>query len=547
MSLKIKVAQLNTHAGNINANAHKIIKIIKKARSENFDLVVFPELTICSYPPRDLLTYDAFITHCEVAMEQVANECIGIAAIVGGPSQNLNRSGKKLFNSAWVLENGRVKSIVNKTLLPNYDVFDEYRYFEPAYENTVIQIKSFRIALTICEDLWNTGNFALYRFSPMDELIKQNPDLIINIAASPFSIGQQEERLSTLQENVNRYNLPLLYVNQVGAQTELVFDGNSMAINANGEIIAKLPDFKEDYMELNFDKGNFNSPEKISPNKTNNELTYQALVLGVRDYFEKMGFKKAVIGLSGGVDSALVAVIAAEALGPENIVALMMPSEFSSDHSVTDAENLIENLGINAHKVPIVDINNSVLDTLKTLFDGLPFSLAEENIQSRIRGLLVMAFSNKFGHILLNTSNKSELAVGYGTLYGDMAGGLSVIGDLYKIKVYELCQWINREKEIIPINILTKAPSAELRPDQKDSDSLPEYEILDAILEAYIENARSTDELIALGFDKELVKRVSWLVNSSEYKRYQFAPILRVTKKAFGYGRKMPIEARYLI
>ncbi|MCC6685277.1 MAG: NAD+ synthase [Bacteroidia bacterium] len=543
--MKIALAQLNFHTGNFALNTGKIISCLDKAKKEGADLVVFPELCISGYPPRDFLEFSDFIHLCREQIDYIASCCQGIAAIVGAPSVNPQVEGKDLFNSAFFLCDGKVHSIRNKTLLPTYDVFDEYRYFEPNRSFEIVTYKNTRIALTICEDLWNINHNPLYITTPMDELIKQHPDLIINIAASPFSHQQLANRTAVLQNNARQYGLPVIYVNHAGAQTELIFDGGSMVVNAKGEIVKQLKYFEEDLSIVTTSEINTLETETAAQDKY--ASIYKALVLGTRDYFDKLGFKQAILGLSGGIDSALVLCIAVEALGKENVRAVLMPSQFSSEHSVSDSLKLAANLGVKHDIIPIEKAFNQFRELLQPVFENRPFDLTEENMQARCRGLILMSMSNKFGYILLNTSNKSELAVGYGTLYGDMCGGLSVIGDLYKTEVFELCRYINRSTEVIPNDILTKAPSAELRPDQKDSDSLPEYEVLDPVLYAYIEECKGPKEIIAAGHDAKVVERILRLVNLNEYKRHQTPPILRISPKAFGMGRRMPIVAKYLI
>jgi NAD+ synthase (glutamine-hydrolysing) len=550
--MKIAWAQLNFHIGNFDANANKIIEQIQLAKSSSAELIVFPELSLCGYPPLDFLESNHFIDECIKSIAHIAIHCDGIAAIIGAPAINKNETGKRLYNAAYFIENKRVAKIIKKTLLPNYDVFDEYRYFEPNNIFEIIEFKGHKIALTICEDLWDEqdetftplNHAKMYTISPMQELMKLHPDCIINIAASPFSFIQNQTRIKVLQRNAVKYNLPLLYVNHCGAQTELVFDGGSTLINKNGKVIAAAPFFKEDFKIVDlFDNSMNTFSAPIHPSK--NELIYNALICGIRDYFEKQNFTKAILGLSGGIDSALTLVLAADALGKDNVMAVLLPSGFSSDHSINDAIALVNNIGCKHQLLPIEDNFQSVLNTLAPSFEGTNFGLAEENIQARLRGVLLMAMSNKFGYILLNTSNKSEMAVGYGTLYGDMCGGLAVIGDVYKTEVYQLCEYINKEKEIIPLNTITKAPSAELRPNQKDSDSLPEYDVLDKVLFQYIENKQSVEQICALGYNESLVKRIINLVNKNEYKRKQAAPVIRVSPKAFGMGRRMPIVANY--
>lgn len=540
--MKISVAQINVHVGNFEANVSKILSEIKNAKEAGAELIVFPELAICGYPPRDFLDYHHFIEQCENSINTIAKNCVGIAAIVGSPSFNTSKDGKRLHNSAFVLVDGVIQNIIHKTLLPTYDIFDEYRYFEPNQLFECVIINNKKIALTICEDLWNVDHQKLYKVSPMDELAKQHPELMINIAASPYDYEQAKERLDVLLWNVRKFKLPLVYVNHVGAQTELIFDGASVYINENAEVISQLPYFEEDNRIIDTDVEH----KHVDINDTSKiQSIHNAIVLGVKDYFKKSGFTKAVLGLSGGIDSAVVAALAAQALGPENVLAVLLPSQFSSDHSIKDAEDLVKNLGIQSQLIPIKNIYAAFENELTEMFADRKQDLTEENMQARIRGVLLMAISNKFGNILLNTSNKSEAAVGYGTLYGDMCGGLSVIGDVYKTQVYELANYINSEKEIIPINTITKAPSAELRPNQKDSDSLPDYDLLDEVLFQYIEKSKSKSELLNMNFDAALVERITALVNRNEYKRYQTPPILRVSPKAFGMGRRMPIVAKY--
>lgn len=542
--MKIALAQLNIHVGNFEQNTQKIIAAINSAKAQGAELVVFSELSVCGYPSRDFLEFKHYIDLCKDSIDEIAQHTHDIAAIVGAPCVNPEAHGKDLFNSAYFLYQGKIKQIIHKALLPTYDVFDEYRYFEPAKTFNVVEFKGQKIAVTICEDIWNVGNDnPLYTFSPLDKLAEQNPSLIINLSASPFSYKQYEERLHVIKANCTRYNLPMIYVNQIGAQTELIFDGGSVVANAQGEIAKQLSFFQEELAIVDTDHLSLKETSQAQPSIAR---IHDALVLGIRDYFSKLGFKKAIIGLSGGVDSALVLYLAAQALGKENVLSVLLPSGFSSSHSVDDSLQLVEKLGSPHEIIPIEDSFQQYLKTLEPQFKDLPFGLAEENLQARIRGTLLMALSNKFGYILLNTTNKSEAAVGYGTLYGDMCGGLSVLGDVYKTQIYELCRYINRDSEIIPENILTKAPSAELRPNQKDSDSLPDYDILDKVLFQYIENRKGSDELITLGFDKALVKRILKMVNQNEWKRFQAAPILRVSPKAFGMGRRMPIEGKYL-
>lgn len=545
--MKIALAQINPHIGNFQANGDTIIELIKKAREQEVRLVVFPELSISGYPPRDFLDFDDFIKRCEESALRIARECTEISAIVGLPVFNQTGKGKRLFNAAVLLKGGKICEVSHKALLPNYDVFDEYRYFEQGRDFLVWEFEGERLAVTICEDLWNVGEKMLYTFSPMDKLAEQQPTLMINIAASPFHSEQANTRLEILRSNTCQYNIPLIYVNQVGAQTELLFDGGSLALSATGIEVRRLSTFSEDFQivdtrELNSSGLSLQThyqPERIA-------LIHDALVMGIRDYFNKMGFKKAILGLSGGIDSAVVLVLAARALGADNVWGVLLPSRYSSDHSVSDAVEISDNLGTRQSLVPIEEAFNAFEHTLQPIFAGTSFGLAEENMQARSRAVILMALSNKFGYILLNTSNKSEAAVGYGTLYGDMCGGLSVIGDVYKTDVYALARYINRSGAIIPENIISKPPSAELRPDQKDSDSLPDYDILDQILYKYIEKFEGPDQIIADGFDATIVNKTLRMVNTNEYKRHQTPPILRVSTKAFGMGRRMPLVAKYL-
>ena len=558
--MKIFLAQQNYHIGNFESNTQKIIDAVNEAKIQGGDLIVFSELAVCGYPPRDFLEFDDFIRQCLDAINKIAAEADSIGVIVGGPSRNARIEGKDLFNSAYLLYDGKVQGVAHKTLLPTYDIFDEYRYFEPAWEWNVLEFRGKKLAITICEDIWNLTENPLYGICPMDQLIKQQPDIMINISASPFDYAQEQERLDIVRQNVARYGLPMVYCNTVGSQTEIVFDGGSVVMDGNQNVVAELPYFKEALVAVEWNgDGSFGGelleerkviapyqlPAKLEEHLSTDKI-YDALVMGIRDYFSKMGFRKAIVASSGGIDSAVTLALACAALGSENVDALLMPSQFSTGHSVDDAVQLSKNLNNHYDILPIKDVFEEYIIALKPIFKDLPFNVAEENLQSRIRGTLVMALSNKFGTILLNTSNKSELATGYGTLYGDMAGGLGVLGDLYKLQVYALARYINRNGEIIPDNIITKAPSAELREGQKDSDSLPEYDVLDPILYQYIERRQGPKEIIAQGFDAALVARILRLVNMNEYKRNQFCPIIRVSPKAFGVGRRVPIVGKYL-
>ena len=603
--MKIALAQQNYHIGNFEENTRKILEGIRHAKQAGADLVVFSELSICGYPPRDFLEFEDFIAKCYAALDRIKEEADTIGVIVGSPARNLSGEGKDLFNAAWLLYEKEIKGVAHKTCLPNYDVFDEYRYFEPGFEWKVIPFKGKKIALTICEDIWNIGDNPLYRVCPMDQLIRQHPDVMINISASPFDYDHDEDRKEVIRQNVLKYHLPMYYCAAVGSQTEIVFDGGSVVYDAKGNLVKELNYFEEDFavvplphpvpplfeellpgfsIPVNrdeedlpdspphtagaqpqiapkpapslaeiFDKdmrvSKLNDPDRVVQylvDEKNIAQIERALILGIRDYFFKMGFTKAILGSSGGIDSAVTLALACEALGKDNVRAILLPSPYSSGHSVSDAEQLSRNLGNPYDIIPIREVYEALLHTLQPVFNDLPFGLAEENLQSRTRGNILMGLANKFGYILLNTSNKSELSTGYGTLYGDMAGGLSVLGDVYKGQVYALARYINRNSQVIPINILEKAPSAELRPGQKDSDSLPDYDILDKILYQYIERRQGPKEIVAMGIDEALVGRVLRLVNSNEYKRNQFCPIIRVSCKAFGVGRRVPIVGKYL-
>jgi NAD+ synthase (glutamine-hydrolysing) len=570
--MKIFLAQQNYHIGNFEENGNKIIDGIKRAKKAGADLVVFSELCVCGYPPRDFLEFQDFLRQCNETIDRIREHADTIGVLIGSPARNPQKEGKDLFNAAFLLYEKEIKAEIHKTLLPTYDVFDEYRYFEPAFEWSCIPFKGKKLAVTICEDIWNLGDNPLYRVTPMEKLIQEGPDLMVNLSASPYNYAADVVRKSIIEAHTVKYKLPMLYCNTVGSQTEIVFDGGSLVYDVNGRMVKEMKYFEED--EVLVDLEELMLPSKAPDGETDkvahkyyysaNEVgrdtdtlqylmdeksiqeIHDALVLGIRDYFRKMGFKNATLGASGGIDSAVVQALAVEALSAEHVHVLLMPSPYSSTHSVSDAEALSYNLGNRFDVVPIEEIYEGFLHTLKPLFKDLPFNVAEENIQSRIRGNLLMALANKFGYILLNTSNKSELATGYGTLYGDMAGGLGVLGDLYKMQVYALANYINKHGELIPLSIINKPPSAELRPNQKDSDSLPEYPVLDRVLYQYIELRQGPREIIAQGYDPVLVARILKLVNTNEYKRNQFCPIIRVSCKAFGVGRRLPIVAKYL-
>ena len=559
--MKICIAQQNYHIGNFEENTHKILCAIEDAKKQGADIILFSEMSVCGYPARDFVEFNDFIAKCYESVDIIRQAADTIGVLIGSPARNPNKKGKDLYNAAFFLYEQQIVAEIHKTLLPTYDVFDENRYFEAADEWKVVNFKGKKLAITICEDIWNLGDNPLYRICPMDKMMDQDPDILLNLSASPFDYTHDEDRKATIKSNVVKYKKPLFYCNAVGSQTEIVFDGASLVFDKDANLCGALPMFESamQIFECN-DDGTINAPilepasrvpsKELNPIKLMPELNidqvYQALVLGVRDYFNKMGFKKAILGSSGGIDSAVTLAIAVEALGKENVYAILMPSPYSTEHSVNDAVQLSKQLDNPYDIIAIKEVYEAFLSTLKPIFKDLPFSLAEENIQSRSRGNILMAIANKLGYVLLNTSNKSELATGYGTLYGDMAGGLGVLGDCYKMQVYALARYINRNSAIIPQNIIDKAPSAELRPDQKDSDSLPEYEVLDQILFQYIEKRADPAVIKALGFDAALVDRTLKMVNNNEYKRNQFCPIIRVSPKAFGVGRRVPIVGKYL-
>ena len=551
--MNIALAQLNYTIGDFEGNTKKILNSISDAKKKNAELVVFSELAVCGYPPLDLLEHKSFIEKCSESLKEIKRASQGIGVLVGAPVLNNENKGKNLFNAAFLFYNGELVAQVNKALLPTYDIFDEYRYFQPSTNFSVVNFKGKKLAITICEDLWykqpllsSFGKDKLYQVNPMEALSAQIPDLVINIAASPFAYNHDETKREILAYNARKYKLPILYVNQVGAHTELIFDGGSRFVGKNGFIQHRLPFFKEDLCIIDVNEEQKVTVDSAFPIPERIGKIHDAIVLAIRDYFHKMGFKSAVLGLSGGIDSAVTLALAAEALGEENVRVLLLPSQYSSDHSVSDAVAMAETLKVKYEIISIKDIVKQFDNALVPVFEGCEVDVTEENIQARIRGTLLMAVSNKFGNILLNTSNKSEAAVGYSTLYGDMNGGLSVLGDVYKTDVYLLARYINREGEIIPENTIVKPPSAELRPDQKDTDSLPEYDLLDNILYNYIELKKSKDEIIESGVDEAVANKIIRLVNMNEYKRFQTPPILRISSKAFGLGRRMPLVAKYV-
>ena len=545
--MKIALAQINPTVGDFDGNTRKILEFTERAAQGGAGLVLFPELAVCGYPPADLLEKPAFVARAGQAIEEIAarTEDGQIAVLCGYVTPAHRGTGKHVMNSAALLRNGRVDFVQSKMLLPFYDVFDEQRYFTPALHQRLVAVESQPVAVTICEDAWNDKSFwenRLYSIDPVEELMRAGGSLVLNISASPYWRGKRETRREMLSAIARRHGVPVLMVNQVGGNDSLVFDGSSLALGRNGEVIAQAKSFEEDLIFVNTEllTGDVHSQPEIEE-----EAIYDALVLGTRDYVRKCGFSKVVVGLSGGIDSALVAAIAAEAAGRENVLTLGMPSPYSSQGSIDDSRRLAENLGVRFKVLPISALFEQYNQALAPLFAGRKPDMTEENLQARIRGALLMAASNKMNSLVLTTGNKSEMSTGYCTLYGDMVGALAVIGDLFKTQVYALCRHMNREREIIPAAILNKPPSAELRPDQRDTDSLPPYNVLDPILQAYVERYE-TPEFIAKerGFDLDLVRRIVKLVERSEYKRQQAAPVLKVTAKAFGMGRRFPIAAR---
>ena len=562
--VNLGIAQLNPVIGDLVGNSDRLLLAVKKLANQNVQFVVTSELSICGYPPRDLLMNHQFVRDMETAIADLAQKLPPeIAVLVGTVSINphANKSGgKPLFNSAVLLQGGKVKQVFHKRLLPTYDVFDEDRYFEVGNGSQVFTLnlkdgESLRVGVTICEDIWNDENFwgkRSYADDPVAELVQKDVDLLVNLSASPYAVGKQSLRESMLSHSAIVHNLPLLYANQVGANDDLIFDGRSMAFNRNGKMTVRGKSFEEDLLIINFDELELNQTS-VRYESDDAEI-FAALVLGVRDYARKCRFRQVVIGLSGGIDSALVAAIATEALGKENVLGVLMPSPYSSTHSITDAIALANNLGISTQTIPIEPMMEAFGNCLENLFIGKESDVTEENLQSRIRGSLLMAISNKFGHLLLSTGNKSEVSVGYCTLYGDMNGGLAAIADVPKTRVFSICEWLNRTNstlsikkeisEVIPIHVITKPPSAELKPDQLDQDSLPPYDILDNILHKLINQHLSTSEIVASGHDQAIVDRVVRLVKIAEFKRRQAAPVLKISDRAFGSGWRMPIASK---
>jgi len=564
--MKIAIAQLNPIIGAITDNAQQILNAAKQASDLGVRLLLTPELSLCGYPPRDLLLDPSFVEAMATTLQQLAKDLPpNLAVLVGTVEPNpkaYTTGGKSLFNSIAWLEQGKVQQIFHKRLLPTYDVFDEDRYFEPGLQPNFFtltlekgeSLNKVKIGVTICEDLWNDEEFwgkLSYNVNPITDLARLGVDLVVNLSASPYSVGKQLLREAMLRHSATRFSQPIIYANQVGGNDDLIFDGNSFALNRTGEVVCRACGFETDLVLVDFDAetGDFASvqPTTVTPRPDcEEEEIWSALVLGVRDYAQKCGFSKVAIGLSGGVDSALVAAIAASALGAENVLGVLMPSPYSSDHSVTDALALADRIGIKTHTLPIGPLMQAYDKNLEDLFAGTEFGIAEENIQSRIRGNLLMAIANKFGYLLLSTGNKSEMAVGYCTLYGDMNGGLAAIADVPKTRVYSLCKWLNRNGEIIPDRILTKAPSAELKPGQVDQDSLPPYDILDDILQRLIHDRQLPAQIVAAGHDPDVVKRVIKMVSRAEFKRRQAPPGLKITDRAFGTGWRMPIASKWV-
>ncbi len=542
--MKVALAQINTIVGDLAGNEAKILAAYQRGVAAGVNIVVMPELTTTGYPPRDLLLKNEFVAKNLEMLNRLAAATGKTAMLVGFVGENKTRPGRSLTNDVALLQNGKVVTTRTKTLLPTYDVFDEDRYFQPATKNTPVDFEGQSLGLTICEDIWNDEDFwpeRRYQHNPPIELISAGAKFIFNVSASPWSLGKDKVRHEMLSSIARKAGTPVVFCNLVGGNDELIFDGNSMVFNSSGQLIARGELFAEDFLVVDID-----SAKPIKPDAVPDvERIYKALVLGLRDYFHKCGFKSALLGVSGGIDSAVVAYLAAAALGKENVRGVSLPSEFSSQHSLDDARILCERLEIQYDVMPIQTVFAGAKHELKKVFAGRAEDTTEENIQARLRGVLLMAMSNKFGSLLLTTGNKSELAVGYCTLYGDMCGGLAVISDVPKTMVYQLAKWINREREIIPDSSITKPPSAELRPDQCDQDSLPPYEILDAILDHYVVHARSVNEIVEMGFEEAVVKKIIRLIDLSEYKRRQAAPGLKVTSKAFGVGRRFPVAQRY--
>ena len=556
--MKIAIAQINPTVGDLIGNAQRILDAANRASNLGADLLLTPELSLCGYPPRDLLMRPSFIHKMNQQVAALAKDLPkGLTALVGIAEDNsaaASKGEKSIFNSMALLHSGKVKEVFHKRLLPTYDVFDEDRYFESGNQANSFVLSvgdhAFHIGVTICEDLWNNESFwgkRAYPVNPSKELVEKGVDVVVNLSASPYICGKQTLRENMIAHEAEQWKKPIVYVNQIGGNDDLIFDGQSVVFDESGELVTRAAAFKTDLQVVSFD----NETKRVEPGMVEPLLAagdaeiWAALVLGVKDYARKCGFTKAVLGLSGGVDSALVSAIAAEALGPANVLGILMPSPYSSGHSVSDAEALANNIGIQTQKLSIAPLMGDYDTVLEDMFTGTEDGVAEENLQSRIRGNLLMAVSNKFGHLLLSTGNKSEMAVGYCTLYGDMNGGLAVIADVPKTRVYSICRWLNRTQEVIPENIITKPPSAELKPDQVDQDSLPDYDVLDDILERLVQKQQSADDIIAAGHPAPTVEKVIRLVIRAEFKRRQAPPVLKVTDRAFGMGWRMPIASRW--
>ncbi|MGB3652351.1 MAG: NAD+ synthase [Rivularia sp. (in: cyanobacteria)] len=556
--MKITIAQINPIIGDLPGNAQKILSAAKKATADKSHLLLTPELSLCGYPPRDLLLNPGFVEAMSITLQQLARDLpANLAVLVGTVEQNSKAhtaGGKTLYNSIALLQSGKVKQVFHKRLLPTYDVFDENRYFEAGLQANYFTLDDVKIGVTICEDLWNDEEFfgkRSYSVSPIADLSKLGVDLVVNLSASPYTFGKQKFREAMLKHSAVRFDKPIIYVNQVGGNDDLIFDGRSFALNKSGELSCRARGFDTDLLQLEFDKQKQDLDNSSNINiacdyESEDEEIWQALVLGVRDYARKCNFSQVVLGLSGGIDSSIVAAIATTALGKENVLGVLMPSPYSSESSIKDADDLAVNLGIKTEKLPIGELMQSYDSTFAELFTNTEFGLAEENIQSRIRGNLLMAISNKFGYLLLSTGNKSEMAVGYCTLYGDMNGGLAVIADVPKTRVYSLCRWLNRKGEVIPENVLTKPPSAELKPNQIDQDSLPDYDTLDDILQRLINDYQSAAQIVAAGHDAAIVNRIIKMVARAEFKRRQAPPGIKITDRAFGTGWRMPIASNWL-
>ncbi|MBI9073549.1 MAG: NAD+ synthase [Melioribacteraceae bacterium] len=539
--MKIALGQINPIIGDIEGNKKKIYDCYRKGVDLGADLVVLPELAICGYPPLDLIEKKGFRQKVTAAAIDLASKTNSTGLIFGSITEYDGDIGTGIYNSAILCAEGHIQFTQHKSLIPNYDVFDEVRYFEPANEVNVFDFKGEKLGISICEDIWNDKDYwknRRYINDPVEALVEKGTSVLINISASPYSYGRREERREMLSALAKTDNVPIVYTCCVGAQTELIFDGASMCLDSQGNLCELGKAFEEDFLFFDTEKKYENIPECEDVFE---KEVLDALICGLKDYARKTGFTKGLVGLSGGIDSAIVTYIAAEALGHENVHVVMMPSQYSSEGSIKDSEKLIDNLNITSDLMSVEPVFQKSLEVLNPAFKGLPLDVTEENLQSRIRGLYLMALSNKFGYLLCTTGNKSEMAVGYATLYGDMNGALGIISDVYKTDVYKLCNYINREKEIIPYEIITKAPSAELRPDQKDEDSLPPYDLLDTILRMYLEEGKEFSEIVDAIKDAEVVKKILKLVDLNEFKRKQAAPALRVSKKAFGYGRRFPI------